>query len=84
MFARRVLHADELGTAVGPAGAVWFYSESDWLSLDRSRRFHLVDKRILDHPFSPEYSKSATSDKSKLTRTFPRPAPPAKNAPSLF
>jgi hypothetical protein len=72
MFAPRVLHADELGTTMGPLGTLRFYSESDWLSFDRSCRLHLVDKRFLDHPFSPEYYKNATSDKSKLTRTFPR------------
>jgi hypothetical protein len=56
---------------MGSPGAVRFYSESDWLSFDRSCSLHLVDKRFLDDPFSPEYYKNATSDKSKLTRTFP-------------
>jgi hypothetical protein len=55
---------------MGSPAAVRFYSESNWLSFDRSCGLHLVDKRFLDHPFSPEYSKNATSDKSKLTRTF--------------
>lgn len=84
MFARRVLHANELEPTLESFGAVRLNSQSDWLSLDRSCRLHLVDKRFLDHFFSTENSENATSDKFKLTRTFPRPQNTPLEMASLF